>query len=213
MPAVRPAVALSLAALASAAACSSGTHERASDEKGGTSSVSLSASSDSGVSVDAKIASSGAVSGNAGPSFAEGSDGSVSMKSMDGAVVMALRHDSVVVAFSDSVRKVVKTEVDKSMKEEAKDKDEGAVAELIKGVVQKSVTAGLGEIFDKSRGFPLSSVKDVRYEGGAIEFDYVKEPTWTFKDMKLDKRPILESFHPVDAARFVGAVRAHLRTS
>ena len=213
MPAVRPVVALSLAALVGAAACSSEKQERASAEKEEASSISLSASSDSGVSVNAKVASSGGTSGEAKPSFSEASDGSVSMTSTDGAAVMSLRHDSVVVAFSDSIRNVVKTEVAKSMKEEAKDKDEGAVAELIKGVVQKSVTAGLGEIFDKSRGFPVSSVKDVRYEDGAIRFDYVKEPAWTFKDMKLDKRPILESFHPADAARFVGAVRAHLRQS
>jgi len=212
MSAQRPIAALSLAALVAVAACSSGGEDHKAPDKGGESSVGISMSSDSGVSVDAKL-SSGNVASDAKPSFTEASDGSVSMTSTDGAVVMSLRHDSVVVAFSDSVRNKVKSEVDKSMKEEARDKDAGAVGELIKGVVQKSVTAGLGEIFDKARGFEVSSVKDVRYKDGAIEFDYVKEPTWTFKDMKLDKRPVLESFHPADAARFVGAVRAHLSKS
>lgn len=208
----RPIAAFSLVALVAVAACSSGGEDQKASDKGGESSVGVSMSSDSGVSVEAKL-SNGNVASDAKPSFTEASDGSVSMTSTDGAVVMSLRHDSVVVAFSDSVRNKVKSEVDKSMKEEAYDKDAGAVGELIKGVVQKSVTAGLGEIFDKARGFEVSSVKDVRYKDGAIEFDYVKEPTWTFKDMKLDKRPVLESFHPADAARFVGAVRAHLSKS
>jgi len=208
----RPIAVLSLAALVALAACSSGGEDQKAEDKGGESSVGLSMSSDSGLSVDAKLAT-GSTPSDAKPSFTEASDGSVSMTSTDGAVVMSLRHDSVVVAFSDSVRNKVKAEVDKSMKEEAKDKEDGAVAELIKGVVQKSVTAGLGEIFDKARGFQVSSLKDVRYEDGAIEFEYAKEPTWTFKDMKLDKRPVLESFHPADAARFVGAVRAHLSKS
>ncbi|MCC6931535.1 MAG: hypothetical protein IT359_21275 [Gemmatimonadaceae bacterium] len=212
MSSQRAFAALPLATLLAVAACWSGRKDHEAASRDAESSVGLAVSSDSGISVDATLGTDKTVRA-AGPSFTEASDGSVSMTSTDGAVVMSLRHDSVVVAFSDSVRNSVKAEIDKSMKEDARDKDEGAVADLIKGVVQKSVTVGLGEILNKARGFQVSSLSDVRYKDGAIEFDYVKEPTWTFTDMKLDKRPILESFHPADAARFVGAVRAHLRRS
>ena len=53
----------------------------------------------------------------------------------------------------------------------------------------------------------------IAYEHGAIRFDYVEKPTWTFDNFKTDETPLLEQFHPADAARFVGAVRARLKQS
>ena len=48
---------------------------------------------------------------------------------------------------------------------------------------------------------------------GAIAFDYKKKPMLSFEDMKEGDESILEKFHPADAARFVGAVRARLHKS
>lgn len=146
------------------------------------------------------------------PTFVEGPDGSASITSRNGALVMSLRHDSIVVAFSDSMRAVVQGQVKQSMHEDAKADtgDDSALGQIIKGVVQSTVSGALREVFEKSRGFPVSAVRDVSYDDGAIRFSYVKTPTWNFDKINADHEPLLEQFHPADAARFVGAVRARL---
>lgn len=144
-------------------------------------------------------------------SFTEWSDGSVSIRTTNGALVMALRHDSVVMAFSDSLRDAVKAEVDKSTREARRiDSSASGLERAVRGVVQQTVSTAMREVFDKARGFPVSSLRDVRYERGAIRFDFERKPTWNFESMKTDGTPILEQFHPADAARFVGAVRARM---
>lgn len=193
-------------------ACSSGSErDVASRDDDTRDSVSVSLSSDSGVSVSSSLRD--VAPGDAKPSFTEEPGGGASMKTSNGALVMSLRHDSVVVAFSDSIREHVKQEMKQEMAKDSGKGEDGALAEVMKGVVAKSVTAGLSEIFDKSRGFPVSALRDVSYEKGAIRFEYVKEPTWTFDNFKTDKTPLLEQFHPADAARFVGAVRARMKQS
>lgn len=137
-----------------------------------------------------------------------GDDGSASMHTRNGAMVMSLRHDSITVAFSDSIRSAVRNEVSASMQ---KDSSSGsAIGDMIQGVVKSSVTGALGEVFDKSRGFPLSSLDGIAYEQGAIRFDFAQRPTWDMEGFKTDGTPLLAQFHPADAARFVGAVRARL---
>jgi hypothetical protein len=198
------------ACTAVAAACSSRDHEKeASKEPGG---VRVSLSSDSGVSV-ATATPSVTTPSDAKPTFTEEAGGAVSMRTTNGALVMSLRHDSVVMAFSDSLRNAVKRDVKQSMNESKKDSDAGAFAGVIQGVVEKTVSATMTEVFDKARGFPVSDLRDVSYTDGAIKFDFKHKPTWNFESMKSDKTPILEQFHPADAARFVGAVRAQLKQS
>ena len=58
--------------------------------------------------------------------------------------------------------------------------------------------------------FPVSAVKDVRYENGAIVFEWNERPTRLFEQTKVNGKPFLESFSPEDAERFVRAVRARL---
>lgn len=152
-------------------------------------------------------------SASSNTTFTEGADGSVSMKTRNGAMVMSLRHDSVVVAFSDSMRNAIQGEMRKSMKEDAAaDSDENsALGQMIKGVVKSTVTGAMREVFEKSRGFPVSDIRDVSFDDGAIRFTYVHKPTWTFDHINSDDEPLLEQFHPADAARFVGAVRANMK--
>ncbi len=152
-------------------------------------------------------------SASSNTTFTEGPDGSVSMKTRNGAMVMSLRNDSVVVAFSDSMRNAIQSEMKKSMKEDAAaDSDENsALGQMIKGVVKSTVKGALREVFEKSRGFPVSDIRDVSYDDGAIHFSYVHKPTWNFDHINTDDEPLLEQFHPADAARFVGAVRAHMK--
>lgn len=175
------------------------------------SSLSVSLSSDSGLHVSATEVEADDQSRASQPTFAEGPDGSVSMTTRNGAIMMSLRHDSVVVAFSDSIRRRVQEEMRESRDE--KDTSESALGQVVEGVVKSAVTGALSEIFDKARGFPVASLRDVEYEDGAIRFEYRSEPAWTFDSFKVDKEPLLEQFHPADAARFVGAVRERLRRS
>lgn len=152
-------------------------------------------------------------SASSNSTFTEGADGSVSMKTRNGAFVMSLRHDSVVVAFSDSMRNAIQSEMKKSMKEDsAADGDEkSAFGEIIKGVVKSTVTGAMREVFEKSRGFPVSDLRDVSYDDGAIHFSFDHKPTWNFENFNTDNERLLEQFRPADAARFVGAVRANMK--
>lgn len=150
---------------------------------------------------------------DARPSFAEARDGSVSMHTTNGAFVMALRHDSVLLAFSDSIRAHVRSEMEAKTGRraaEATGKNRSAFGELVQGVVQKTLDATMSEVFDNARGFPVSALRDVSYERGAIRFDFRETPTWNLQNFKSDDVPLLEQFHPADAARFVGAVRARM---
>ena len=58
--------------------------------------------------------------------------------------------------------------------------------------------------------FPVSAVKDVRHENGAIVFEWNERPTRLFEQTKVNGKPFLESFSPADAERFVRAVRARM---
>lgn len=207
MLAVRP-LAVLVVASSLVIACSSEGDE---SSAAASDSVSVSVSTDTGDAVSPPAAAS--APGESKPSFVESPNGAVSMRTTNGALVMSLRHDSVVVAFSDSISRHVKAELKNEMAKDSSEKDGGAFAEVMKGVVEKSVSAGLSEVFDKARGFPVSALRGIAYEHGAIRFDYVEKPTWTFDNFKTDETPLLEQFHPADAARFVGAVRARLKQS
>ena len=153
-----------------------------------------------------------ASSGDAKPTFVEGPNGSVSMKTKGGALVMMLRHDSVLVAFSDSLRYAVRNEVDSSIADGAHS-DDSRFGRMIQNAVKTTVSTTLREVLDKARGFPVSTLRGVSYENGAIEFDYKRKPILSFDEMKDGDESFLEKFHPADAARFVGAVRARLPKS
>ena len=133
------------------------------------------------------------------------------MKTTNGTMLMGLRHDSILVGFSDSLRKSVKKDVDSSMKKDTSDEN-SALGRVVKNAVQATVQSTLTEVFDREHGFPVSDLNDVKYEDGAIVFDYRHKPTIGPENVKDGKKTMLEQFHPADAARFVGAVRARLKS-
>jgi hypothetical protein len=79
----------------------------------------------------------------------------------------------------------------------------GSIERLVKSSVQQAVGTRVA--------FPVSVVKDVRYENGRIEFEWHERPTRLLEQTKIDDKPFLESFRPEDAERFVAAVRAKIR--
>jgi hypothetical protein len=90
--------------------------------------------------------------------------------------------------------------------------DTGAVAgtgfgadleKMVKGTVQKAVGTRVG--------FPISDVREVRYDGRAIVFEWAGKPPKMYGTAKVNGKPFLESFAPEDAKRFADAVMARKR--
>jgi hypothetical protein len=195
--------------LLAVAACSSDNESAPADSSGSSSfSVSTSVSSDSagGSSDDDDSAARGPIDQ---PDAADLSNGDLSIKTRGGSLVMAIRHDSVLVAFSDSVRREIREGLKTSTKSSDADSSD-ALGRMIEGIVKKSVSAGLSMVFDKARGFPIADLKDVRYDNNTIVFDYRTKPAISIVDVKEEDTPFLARFEPAEAQRFVSAVRARL---
>jgi hypothetical protein len=77
--------------------------------------------------------------------------------------------------------------------------------------IEKMVKGAVAGAIGTRVAFPLSAVKDVRYEGGRLQFEWAGTPVNLFEHSKVNGRPVLESFPPDDARRFVEAVRARKR--
>jgi hypothetical protein len=56
--------------------------------------------------------------------------------------------------------------------------------------------------------FPVSAVREVRYDGEKLVFEWNGEPRKIFEQAKIDGKPLLASFSPEDAKRFADAVNA-----
>ena len=81
----------------------------------------------------------------------------------------------------------------------------GSIERMVKSTVRSAVAHRVS--------FPVSDVRDVRYEDGEIRFDWNHKPTGLFEQTKVNGKPFLASFRPEDAERFVDAVRARIRTA
>ena len=196
---------LSLSILAlSTLACS----RESRDAREGAASAAATTSASASVA-DVAAETSGSASGRGAPNFTEGPDGEVWMATRRGTLLMRLRHDSVLIGFSDSLRQAVKGEVDSSMHADAEGEASG-LGRAVRGAVEATVKTTLREVFEKQRGFPVSDLRGVRYEDGAIVFDYVRKPLIAPEDIKDGDLSMLAQFHPADAARFVGAVRGRM---
>ena len=76
------------------------------------------------------------------------------------------------------------------------------IEKMVKGTVQSALSTRVA--------FPLSAVRDVRYEGGRIVFDWNGKQR-SFGHARTNGRDIMETFTEADARRFVEAVRARKR--
>lgn len=75
---------------------------------------------------------------------------------------------------------------------------------MVKGTVQSALTTRVA--------FPLSAVRDVRYEGGRIVFEWNGKPR-NFGHARSNNKDIMETFSEADAQRFVNAVHARKRAT
>jgi hypothetical protein len=76
--------------------------------------------------------------------------------------------------------------------------------------IERMVKSGVQTALGTRVAIPISALNDVRYEHGAIVFDWKKQPL-AFVKTSVNGKPIMESFSPADAQRFVNAVRARKR--
>jgi hypothetical protein len=125
--------------------------------------------------------------------------GDIRIASVDGGVDLALLGDTISGGLSQKTLAEVKTKIDTSGA-----KATGFGADIEK-MVKSTVTSALGTRV----GVPLSDVKDVRYDGQRIVFEWNDGKTHdTFSKAKVNNRDAMSSFSAADAQRFVDAVHA-----
>lgn len=130
---------------------------------------------------------------------AEANAGDVKITSTDGALVLAVISDSVVIQLSDSLRQSVAD----SVKRETK--DAGGVGAIISNAVTAAVSTAMGF---KVR-VPARNVENLRYENGELHFD-VKGGMVNLNtsNEKNSSNANGGRFAEADARRFIDAVKA-----
>ena len=127
--------------------------------------------------------------------------GDVRIVSTSGGVDLALIGDSISTGLSPSTLKKVHEETDTS---KVSGGGFGASIErMVKGTVQGAIGTRVS--------FPVSAVREARYDGEKIVFEWAGEPRKLFDNTKIDGKPLLASFAPEDSRRFVDAVNARVR--
>lgn len=129
-------------------------------------------------------------------------DAEVRINSTDGAITLAVLHDSVVMQLSDSVRAKVKQEMDSSMRSASKD---GGMGAAIANVVGSAVSAAVNTAMGITVHAPASSVTDLRYENGRLHFK-VKGDNVNISTSGKGNDNDGAMFAEADARRFIEAV-------
>ena len=124
--------------------------------------------------------------------------GDVKITNEDSSVDMAVVGQKIVVRLSDKTMDKVRRETDTTA---VKDSGFGGSIERF---VKKTVQSTLGQQFE----YPMSDVRDARYENGAIVLDVNGKEPRLLANTKVGGKKLLESFRPEDARRFVAAVNA-----
>lgn len=124
--------------------------------------------------------------------------GDVKITNEDSSVDMAVVGQKIVVRLSDKTMNKVRRETDTSA---VKDSGFGGSIERF---VKKTVQSTLGQQFE----YPMSDVRDARYENGTIVLDVNGREPRLLANTKVGGKKLLESFRPEDARRFVAAVNA-----
>jgi hypothetical protein len=78
--------------------------------------------------------------------------------------------------------------------------------------IERMVKSGVQTALGTRVAFPISALNDARYENGTIVFDWKQKPT-AFVKTRINGKPLLASFQPEDARRFVKAVRTRKQAS
>ncbi|CAN5922005.1 hypothetical protein BH11GEM2_BH11GEM2_16610 [soil metagenome] len=127
--------------------------------------------------------------------------GDIRITSADTAVDLALIGDSISGGLSAFALAKLRRETDTSA---VKGSGLGAsIEKMVKGTVQSALGTRIS--------VPVSSVKDVRYDGQRLVFEWNGKPPEHFGDAKVNNKDVMASFSSEDAQRFAIAVRARQR--
>ena len=127
--------------------------------------------------------------------------GDVKIVNEDSSVDLVVVGQRIVVRLSDKTMAKVRQETDTA-------KADSGFGGSIQRFVKRTVASALGQQVE----YPLSEIRDARYENGEIILDANgdKQPR-LLANTKVGGRKLLESFRPDDARRFVDAVNAKKR--
>jgi hypothetical protein len=124
--------------------------------------------------------------------------GDVRIVTTDSSIDLALIGDSISSGLSPQALAKVRRETDTAA---VSGSGFGAQMEkMVKGTVQSAVGTRVS--------IPLSAVREVRYDGTTLVFEWSGTPPKLFVDAKVNGKPLLASFAPADAQRFADAVNA-----
>jgi len=124
--------------------------------------------------------------------------GDVQIANEDSSVDMALVGQKIIVKLSDKTMAKVRQQTDTSNVQGS------GLGASIEKMVKRTVASTLGQQFE----YPLSDIRDARYENGAIELDVNGKEPRLLANTKVGGKKLMESFRPADAERFVAAVNA-----
>ena len=125
-------------------------------------------------------------------------EGDVRIVTTSGQLDLALIGDTISSGLSPKAMREVRAETD-TMRVPGT----GFAAEIekmVKGTVQHAVGTRVS--------FPITEVREVRYDGEKLVFDWAGEPRKLFDQTKINGKPFLAAFAPEDARRFAAAVTA-----
>jgi len=127
--------------------------------------------------------------------------GDVRIVATNGGVDLALIGDSISTGLSPAALEKVQQETDTS--KVTGTGFSASLEKMVKGTVQGAIGTRVS--------FPVAAVREARYDGEKIVFEWAGEPRKIFDNTKIDGKPLLASFPPEDARRFVDAVNARLK--
>jgi hypothetical protein len=131
--------------------------------------------------------------------------GDLRIYNTDSAVDIILKGDKVMAGLSPKTVGKVRNELATSAAE-----DTSGIGASISKIVKNSVAGAIGT----HAVWPLSDIRDVRYENGALIFDWTDGGTHEiFGNTKVNHGKVSNTFRPEDAQRFVEAVRARKAAS
>ena len=126
---------------------------------------------------------------------------SLTITNRDGSVNLGLAGGQVWMALSDSLRAKLRQDL-------ATDTSAAKGPGGLGGMIERTVKENVRGLLDQRITRPLDEIRDARYEGGRIVFEYSGSSLMKFENIKVnDNQPALASFREDDARRFVTEVR------
>ena len=128
--------------------------------------------------------------------------GDLRIYNADSAVDLILVGDKILAGLSPKTVAEIKSKLETSASH-----DTNGLGGSISQIVKKSVAGAVGT----HAVFPLSDIRDIRYERGQIVFEWKDGGTHElFGSTKVNNERVSNSFRPEDAQRFIDAARARM---